>query len=138
MRSASTRALLALCLAAAAPACSSTPPDNDSVGPPGDAATTCTVASLDAGFTTLTQVCGAAASPAALLQDACGPYIIVTRGTDTAGAWYFDAHGGALVAVVGGGTCTTTSASFASQWGMSAWGCATATPLCAASDASND
>jgi hypothetical protein len=117
--------LLLLLLAA----CSSASND-DSTGPTGEAST-CAVVSLDAGFTTVAQLCGVApASSPPLQQDACGPYLIVTRGTSTAEQWYFDADTGALVAVVTSGVCTTSQSSFASQWGTEAWGCATSTPAC--------
>jgi hypothetical protein len=117
---------LPICLA-----CSSSS-NEDSTGPTGDAAA-CAVTTLDAGFTTLAQLCETTpASSAALLSDACGPYLLVTRGTSAATVWYFDIQSGALVAVVSGGSCATSQSSFASQWADQAWGCATATPACTA------
>jgi len=111
------------------PACSSSS-NEDSTGP--TSTPTCAVATtLDAGFTSLSQLCSTASDPTTLVQDDCGPYVIVTRGTSMANPLYFDATG-ALVAVVTGTTCVTTSSTFASQWGLQAWGCATATPLCTA------
>jgi hypothetical protein len=122
-------------------ACSSSS-NEDSTGPSGDASS-CAVAELDAGFTTVAQLCETTpASSTPLMQDPCGPYLLVTRGTSAATVWYFDLQSGALVAVVDGGSCTTSQSSFASQWGDQAWGCATATPACTAgagdADASHD
>jgi hypothetical protein len=118
-----------------APACSSSS-NEDSTGPA--STPSCTVTpSLDAGFMSLSQVCSSASDPTSLVQDDCGPYVIVTRGTTMANPWYFDATG-ALVAVITGNTCVTTSATFASQWGVQAWGCATASPLCTADAGSSD
>jgi hypothetical protein len=127
-----TRSLLALAGALAlTPACSSSS-NEDSTSPTGDASS-CAVTKLDAGFTTLAQLCETTpASSTPLLQDACGPYLLVTRGTSAATVWYFDIQSGALVAIVDGGSCTTSQSSFASQWGDQAWGCATATPACTA------
>ncbi len=112
-----------------APACSSSS-NEDSTGP--TSTPTCTIAAtLDAGFTSLSQVCSTTADPS-FFQDACGPYVIVTPNNYMVDSWYFDAQSGALVAVITGTTCVTTSSTFASQWGVQAWGCATATPLCTA------
>ncbi len=121
-----------------AAACSSSS-NEDSTGPTGDASA-CAVATLDAGFATVAQLCETTpASSTPLMQDACGPYLLVTRGTSSATVWYFDLQSGALVAVVDSGRCTTSQSSFAAQWSDEAWGCATATPACTgAADASHD
>lgn len=112
------------------PACSSSS-NEDSTTPSGPTPT-CTVGTVDAGFSSLSQVCSTASDPGNLQQDPCGPYVIVTHGLDTTDSWYFDAQTGALVAVVTAGACVTSSSTFASEWGVQAWGCATATPLCTA------